>query len=434
MIKKRLAPVEKFNYENLRASERLNASHNLSLMRRLGPILRCKCARCITVTRTLLPSILAICITIAAGWKLLLEVHNAASFDDQHRFSAHQEASVPGFNVAPVDQAPEAAELRAPGPVGNSDAPQAKSYLSKPGLSRERFNAALAAGLIDPSRFGLVENSFPVSPGRERAISLSGPGVSIQNPGLGMESGAPLVTVAVAMSTASAAANPTKPIDPVSSLVLAMDKTASATPASATPRQSTDAEDRMPAPNRRKDSISRNKSVSVRFVKSAGIGSPGNTSARESISRNGSSPNGGKADSSSGQTKDNHDSGSRDLSENLQRFASDFVRANQTDNVAEQHRFFADSVHFYQEGDLSLAGVEAASRRHHRDRQIKSEVAGPAVATGPVNGGFFVIEQPVRWSQTQGSKVAQGRSVLRLRVVPINHGAWKITSIDEVNE
>jgi hypothetical protein len=398
-------------------------------MRRLEPILRCKCTRCTAATRTLFLVILAICISIAASWKLLLEVHNAASFDDEHRFSAHQEKSIAGFNDLSADQAPETAELLASGPVANSEAPGGKSYLSKPGLSRERFNAALAAGLIDPSRFGLVENSFPVSPGTERAISLSGPGVSIQNPGLGMESGAPLVTVAVAMSTASAAANPTKPIDPVSSLVLAMDKTASATP-----RQSTDAEDRMPAPNRRKDSISRNKSVSVRFVKSAGIGSPGNTSARESISRNGSSPNGGKADSSTGQTKDNHDSGSRDLSENLQRFASDFVRANQTDNVAEQHRFFADSVHFYQEGDLSLAGVEAASRRHHRDRQIKSEVAGPAVATGPVNGGFFVIEQPVRWSQTQGSKVAQGRSVLRLRVVPINHGAWKITSIDEVNE
>jgi hypothetical protein len=379
--------------------------------------------------RTLFPAILAICITVAAGWKLLLEVNNAASFDHEHRFSAQQETSIAGFNVLPVDHAPEAAELRASGPVANSDAPQAKSYLSKPGLSRERFNAALAAGLIDPSRFGLVENSFPMSPGTERAISLSGPGVSIQNPGLGMESGAPLVTVAVAMSTASAAANPTKPIDPVSSLALAMDKTASATP-----RQSAEAEDRMPAPSRRKDPIPKNKSLSARFVKSAGIVFPGNSSAQESVSRNSSSPNGGKADSSTGQRKDNHDSRSRDLSENLQRFASDFVRANQTDNVAEQHRFFADSVHFYREGDLSLAGVEAASRRYHRDRQTKSEVAGPAVATGPVNGGFFVIDQPVRWSQTQGSKVAQGRSVLRLRVVPINHGAWKITSIDEVNE
>jgi hypothetical protein len=398
-------------------------------MKRLGPILRCKCTRCTTATRTLFLAILAICITVAASWKLLLEVHNAASFDDEHRFNAHQEKSLAGFNDLSVDQAPEAAELRASGPVTNSDAPQAKSYLPKPGLSRERFNAALAAGLIDPSRFGFVENSFPVSPGTERAISLSGPGVSIRNPGLGMESGAPLATVAIAMSRASAAANPTKPIDPVSSLALAMDKIASAMP-----RQSAAAEDKMPAPNRRKDSIPRNKSFSVRFAKSAGIGFPGNSSAQESASRNNSSPNRGKSESSTGQRTDNHDAPSRDLSENLQRFASDFVRANQTDNVAEQHRFFADSVHFYQEGDLSLAGVEAASRRYHRDRQTKSEVAGPAVATGPVNGGFFVIKQPVRWSQTQGSKVAQGRSVLRLQVVPMSHGAWKITSIDEVNK
>jgi hypothetical protein len=398
-------------------------------MRRPGSILRCRCTHCITAIRTLFPAILAVCITIAASWKLLLEVNNAASFDDQHRFSAHHETSLSGFNDLSVDQAPELAELRASGPVANSDAPEAKNYSPNPGLSRERYNAALAAGLIDPSRFGLLENSFPGSLETERSISLSGPGVSFPNSHLGMESGAPLVTGAVAMSTSSATANPTKPIDPVSSLPLAMDKIVSATP-----RQSAGAEDKMPPPNRRKDSFSKNKSSAVRFVKSAGIDFPGNSPAQESVSRNSSSPNRGKAESSHGQRSDHHDAPSQDLSENLQRFASDFVRANQTGNVAEEHRFFADSVHFYQEGDLSLAGVEAASRRYHRDRQTKSEVAGPGVATGPVNGGFFVIEQPVRWSQTQGSKVAQGRSVLRLRVVPISHGAWKITSIDEVNE
>jgi hypothetical protein len=84
-----------------------------------------------------------------------------------------------GFKGLSVDLASEAAERRTSGPVTNSDAPEAKSYLSKPGLSRERFNAALAAGLIDPPRFGFVENSFPVSLGTERAISLRGPGVSI---------------------------------------------------------------------------------------------------------------------------------------------------------------------------------------------------------------------------------------------------------------
>ena len=153
------------------------------------------------------------------------------------------------------------------------------------------------------------------------------------------------------------------------------------------------------------------------------------------MSRNNSSANTAKPESSTGRRTDVHDSQSPDLSENLQRFASDFVRANQTDNVAEQHRFFADSVHFYGEGDLSLASVATATRRHHRDQQTKrSEVAEPAAATGPVNGGFFVIEQPVRWTQSQGSKVTQGRSVLRLQVVPINHGGWKITSIDEVNK
>jgi hypothetical protein len=92
-------------------------------------------------------------------------------------------------------------------------------------------------------------------------------------------------------------------------------------------------------------------------------------------------------------------------------------------------------VHFYREGDLSLAGVEAATRRYRREQLSKrSEVAEPAAATGPVNGGFFVIDQPVRWTQSEGTKVKQGRSVLRLRVVPIDHGGWKITSIDEVGK
>ena len=146
-------------------------------------------------------------------------------------------------------------------------------------------------------------------------------------------------------------------------------------------------------------------------------------------------PNETKVEKSTGRRTDDRDSQSQDLAQNLQRFALDFVRAHQTDDVAEQERFFADSVHFYREGDLSLAGVAAATRRYHREQQTRrSEAAGPAIAKGPVNGGFFVIEQPVRWTQSQGSKVLQGRSVLRLRVVPINHGGWKITSIDEVNK
>lgn len=124
-----------------------------------------------------------------------------------------------------------------------------------------------------------------------------------------------------------------------------------------------------------------------------------------------------------------------DESGDLQRFASDFVQTNQTGNVADQHRFYADSVHFYGEGDLSWAGVAAATQRYHQQKQNRQYgAAAPAVVKGPVNGGFYVVDQPVSWSRTDGSRSTRGRSLLRLRVVPTGRGGWKITSIEEVGQ
>jgi hypothetical protein len=382
--------------------------------------------------------ILTVCIAIAGSWKLLVEDHQSARGADEYLDGAIEAKSSGGFKENSfVDQSSVTARLRTYSPAANSDVSEARRDLPNQGLSRERFNAALAAGLIDPSRIEFVEPVVPaLSPTRERATSQSGPMVTIQNPARGKESGAPPMNVAVAKPATSTTTNQTKPIDVVSPQAPATDKIVSAPT-----RQSAEAEPdgRMPAShhrdNHRENLSPRNKQLSVRFVATSRISSPGTSSAEESMSRNNSSANTAKPESSTGRRTDVHDSQSPDLSENLQRFASDFVRANQTDNVAEQNRFFADSVHFYGEGDLSLASVATATRRHHRDQQTKrSEVAEPAAATGPVNGGFFVIEQPVRWTQSQGSKVTQGRSVLRLRVVPINHGGWKITSIDEVNK
>jgi hypothetical protein len=119
----------------------------------------------------------------------------------------------------------------------------------------------------------------------------------------------------------------------------------------------------------------------------------------------------------------------------LQRFASDFVRTIQIGNVEDQHRFYADSVHFYGEGDLSWAGVAAATRRYHQEkRNTRYEGAGPAFVKGPVNGGFYVIDQPVSWSRTDGSRLTRGRTMLHLRVIPTGRGSWKITSIEKVGQ
>ena len=124
---------------------------------------------------------------------------------------------------------------------------------------------------------------------------------------------------------------------------------------------------------------------------------------------------------------------SHDESIDLQRFAFDFLQTDRTGSVADQHRFYADSVHFYGEGDLSWAGVAAAIRRYHQEKQNKQyAAAGLAVVKGPVNGGFYVIDQPVSWTRTDGSRLTRGRSMLHLRVVSTGRGHWKITSIEEV--
>ena len=128
-----------------------------------------------------------------------------------------------------------------------------------------------------------------------------------------------------------------------------------------------------------------------------------------------------------------HPSKPDEKSGDLRRFASAFLETDQTGNIADQHRFYADSVHFYREGDLSWTGVAAATRRYHQERQNKRYgTEGTAAVKGPVNGGFYVVEQPVTWSRAEGSRLTRGRSVLRLQVVPTNRGDWKITSIEEI--
>jgi hypothetical protein len=116
----------------------------------------------------------------------------------------------------------------------------------------------------------------------------------------------------------------------------------------------------------------------------------------------------------------------------LQRFALDFVQTDRSRNVASEHRFYAESVHFFNEGDLSWSGVAAATRRYHLENK-QFQVAGRPVVQGPVNGGFYIIEQPVSWSQKNGSSFLHGRSVLRLRVLATGKAGWKITSIEELS-
>jgi hypothetical protein len=392
-------------------------------------ILRWRCARCVRRDRVFV--ILLICTAFTTISKLLVDEHTyfqAADLTSSNRVSgkiAHGE-----FQFSSGDRSPETAGLSTSSSFVNSYPSEAKASLPDPCLSRERFNAALAAGLIDPSRIELAEPAGPqLNLANERALSRTWTPVMIPLTAQGAELQAPSVKFEYAAPIASAPSNPTKMMEAIQRL-----ETPISTIAHVSPNQASKAE---PAtPSRPEASPPTSKRFSVGVISKTGVSSAEKIASSEENKSRRSSPATqvitGKAPT---RKTDDRNSQSRNLTENLQRFASDFVRANQDDNFAEQHRFFAESVHFYREGDLSLAGVEAATRRYRREQLSKrSEVAEPAAATGPVNGGFFVIDQPVRWTQSEGTKVKQGRSVLRLRVVPIDHGGWKITSIDEVGK
>jgi hypothetical protein len=393
-------------------------------------ILRCRCARCVIERRNRVFVILLVCTALATISKLLVDEHSY--FRDAHSSSSNRASGKiahGGFQFSAGERSPETAGLRTSSSFANSYPSEAKPTLPDPCLSRERFNAALAAGLIDPSRIELAEPAGPqLSPAKERALSQTWTPVMIPMTAQGTELQAPSVKSETAAPIASAPSNPTKTMEAIQRPGTPISRIAYVSP-----NQAFKAE---PATPRRPEvSPPTSKHFSVGVISKAGVSSAEISSSEESKNRR-SSPT-AQANPATAPTRktDDRNSQSRDLTENLQRFASDFVRANQDDNFAEQHRFFAESVHFYREGDLSLAGVEAATRRYRREQLSKrSEVAEPAAATGPVNGGFFVIDQPVRWTQSQGTKVKQGRSVLRLRVVPIDHGGWKITSIDEVGK
>jgi hypothetical protein len=131
---------------------------------------------------------------------------------------------------------------------------------------------------------------------------------------------------------------------------------------------------------------------------------------------------------------------SRDRSEgtgiagDLRRFAANYVRDQEKDNVASQARYYAGSVHFYGEGDLSWTRIAAATRRYHQNSRQRRYNISPASVRGPVDGGFWIVEQPYTWSKSDGTRVQTGRSVLRMRVIPWGRGDFKITSIEEVGK
>ena len=125
-------------------------------------------------------------------------------------------------------------------------------------------------------------------------------------------------------------------------------------------------------------------------------------------------------------------SGETDVGGDLRRFAASYVREQEKEDVASQERYYSGSVHFYGEGDLSWTRIAAATRRYHRDSGQRRYNVLPANVRGPVDGGFWVVDQPYTWSKSDGTRVQTGKSVLRMRVIPSGRGRFKITSVEQV--
>jgi hypothetical protein len=125
-------------------------------------------------------------------------------------------------------------------------------------------------------------------------------------------------------------------------------------------------------------------------------------------------------------------SGKTDVTGDLRRFAASYVRGQEKGDVANQEGYYAGSVHFYKEGDLSWTRIAAATRRFSQTSGPKHYSIAPANVHGPVDGGVWVVEQPYTWSKSNGAHVQTGRSVLRMRVIPSGRGGYKITSVEEV--
>ena len=298
-------------------------------------------------------------------------------------------------------------------------------------IPRELENAALAAGLVDPSKIDFT-SSYPVS---GDTIAQNDSGTSPPEAARGANSELKLGSLAVIAPASTPPSMRTEPTSASVTSVLESNQIASAPPKRSV---ETVPDESVPPPVVRENyggsTRGAMKKASSRPVARTAIGALGTTAPEERKGLADYPRKDNKHEPQASQRTGDPAPSPVGLTGDLQRFVSDFLRTDQSNNVAEQRRFYADSVHFYGEGDLSWAGVAAATRRFHQQQQARrSEIAEPAATKGPVNGGFYVVEQPVVWTKASGSQLKHGRSVLRLRVIPIDRGGWKITSIEETN-
>ena len=76
----------------------------------------------------------------------------------------------------------------------------------------------------------------------------------------------------------------------------------------------------------------------------------------------------------------------------LRRFAASYLRADEGEDAKSQAGYYAGSVHFYNEGDLSWTRIAAATRRYHQSSPQRRYVISAASVRGPVNWRGFSFD------------------------------------------
>ncbi|MBV9299222.1 MAG: hypothetical protein JO066_09615 [Verrucomicrobia bacterium] len=185
-------------------------------MKRSVAMGRFRCAGSAATTCRRVLAILAVWIAIPAGWKLLLEDYEYVSRPNAPLAAARGEQSETGFDESSgAEHSQEVGWPRSSsGQLANPHGSEAQNESANPRIAIERFNAALAAGLIDPPKIDLVEPlAEALTPDRRPVISLTGPVSDVQNRAGGIDRGARLVAVAVPRPPACSGSNATKSSD-----------------------------------------------------------------------------------------------------------------------------------------------------------------------------------------------------------------------------
>jgi hypothetical protein len=392
-------------------------------MRSHSEISRCKCPRCVAARRVQLVAIIAICIIAGCSAYLAFDLSHFKQIVLRNHFAGSHEDRLlePAAPAAPFI-GPFPAPLQTPA----TESSPLDNVTETERIAKEQENSGTPAPeAVKPAAIPQTAGSH-----EDRVLEPAAPAAPLGGP-----SPAPLQTPAAESS----------PLDNVTETEgIAKDHENSGTPVPKTseppaiPQIAGSREDRVlkapsiPTGNTRKArEISATRS-SARFYSGIPTPPPKFPPAYQRHEAEASVPPPPAETPAPLKSPTKERGGGTEIAQDLRRFAADYLRTDENENVEAQAKYYAGSVHFYREGDLSWARIAAATQRYHRNSRQRRYVLSPASIRGPVDGGFWVVDQPFTWTKSDGIRSQTGRSVLRMRVLPVGRGNFKITSVEQI--